>query len=89
MTSVNRNKLGQVLSSYSALNEALPRLTEPEVLAALDLEAASQRRRSVLDRLISRAVRLNELEYQRQLKEKYHGTSQDQPDPGRTQTGAG
>lgn len=77
MTSVNNSKLGKVLSSYSTLSSALPKLTEQEVLAALELEAATQRRQSVIDRLIARAVRLNELNYQRHLKEKYHGTSQE------------
>jgi hypothetical protein len=52
----------------------LDELTEEEVLACLELEAGSRRRQSILDRLISRAVRLNELTYNRQLKEKFHGT---------------
>ena len=52
----------------------LDELSEDEVLACLQLESASRRRQSILDRLISRAVRLNELSYNRQLKEKFHGT---------------
>lgn len=77
--------VGQALSSYSSLLECLPRLSEEEVLAALDLESASQRRRSVIDRLISRAARLNELSYVAKLKEKYHGASHQslQDDQGR------
>jgi hypothetical protein len=64
----------QALSSFARLNEVLLDLSEEEVVACLDLEAATQRRRSVLDRLISRAVRLQEITLNRQLKEKYHGT---------------
>lgn len=65
--------VGQALESFARLNEVLPELTEDEVLAALNLESQSRRRRSITDRLISRAVRLNELQYSQLLKEKYHG----------------
>lgn len=76
MSEVRTKLIGQALQSFSALNGVINDLTEAEVLAALDLEAASSRRPSVLDRLISRAVRINEQQYQRQLKEKYRGTSE-------------
>lgn len=65
----------QALQSFVRLNEVLGELTEAEVFACLDLEAASQRRRSLIDRLISRAIRLKEIEFNKSLKEKYHGTS--------------
>lgn len=67
--------IDQALSSYAGLNKVLAELTEEEVLACLRLEAASSRRRSHLDRLISRAGRLRELSYVAQLKEKFDGTS--------------
>lgn len=67
--------VSQALISVSRLNEVLAELTAAEVTAALELEAASGRRRSILDRLISRAVRLNEISYSQSLKEKYHGNS--------------
>lgn len=70
---VRKFLIGQALESFSALKEHLNNLTEEEVLAALSLESATQRRRSVIDRLISRAARLNEVRYVSQLKEKYHG----------------
>ena len=63
--------LNQALESFVRLNEVLVDMTEAEVLACLDLEVAAQRRRSVINRLISRAVRLKELEYVAQLKKKY------------------
>lgn len=72
--SVRRYYIDLALTSYVGLAEALEELTEEEVLACLELEASSRRRQSILDRLISRAVRLNELSYNRQLKEQFHGT---------------
>lgn len=78
---VRKFVLAQALESYPALMRHLNDLTEEEVLAALDLEAATRRRASVIGRLISRAVRLNELSYVNQLKEKYCGTSEKSPDP--------
>lgn len=79
--SVRRTLIAQALVSYGSLCANLDSLTEEEVLAALDLERATNRRRSVMDRLISRAVRLNEVRYASQLKEKYHGTPQESSDP--------
>lgn len=65
----------QALESFQALTRDLNELTEGEVLACLELEAATLRRQSVVDRLISRAVRLRELSYVAYLKERFHGTS--------------
>jgi hypothetical protein len=69
-----KHYIQQALESFSSLSKTLDELTEEEVLACLELEASSRRRQSILDRLISRAVRLNELLYNRQLKDKFHGT---------------
>lgn len=71
--SVSKYKINEALRSFAALNEVIGKLTEEEVLACLQLESATQRRQSILDRLVSRAARLNEVKYVRQLKEKYHG----------------
>lgn len=73
--SVNKWRIDQALSSFHRLNELLPELTEEEIFACLDLEAATRRRKSMINRLISRAVRINEIRYSNQLKGKYHGTS--------------
>lgn len=70
---VRKFLVGQALESFGALKKHLNNLTEEEVLAALSLESATQRRRSVIDRLISRAARLNEVRYVSQLKEKHNG----------------
>jgi hypothetical protein len=71
--SVSKYKINEALVSFTALNSVINKLTEQEVLACLKLEAATQRRQSILDRLVSRAARLNEIKYVRLLKEKYHG----------------
>lgn len=77
--SIRKWYLDQALASYPSLKKVLGKLTQEEVLAALELESATRRRRSLIDRLISRAVRLNEIDYNRQLKEKFHGTHQKNP----------
>lgn len=68
---VRRWHLDQALASYPSLKRVLNELTQEEVLAALDLESKTMRRRSLMDRLISRAVRLNELKYSAELRETY------------------
>lgn len=72
-TSIRKWHLAQATYSYTTLRTVINQLTLEEVLAALDLESQSQRRKSVLDRLIARASRLQEIEFTRQLKEKYRG----------------
>lgn len=63
--------VGQALESLECLLDVLQELTADEVIAALDLESQSRRRRSIMNRLISRAIRLNEISYSTSLKEKY------------------
>lgn len=83
--------MSQALKSFRSLLTIIDELSEEEVLACLELEAASLRRTSVIDRLISRAVRLRELTYGAQLKEKFHGPTQadQEPVPGRNQAAQG
>jgi len=78
---VRKFEVTRALDSFGALVSGLNDLTEEEVIAALDLESGTRRRQSFIDRLISRAVRLNEVSYSRQLKEKYHGQSKKSVDP--------
>lgn len=66
--------VAQALNSFSSMVSVLGELTEAEVIAALETESRAQRRKAILDRLVSRAVRLNEIAYSKKLKEKYHGT---------------
>lgn len=67
--------LSQATQSYSTLRTVVNQLTLEEIIAALNLESQSLRRASIINRLIARASRLKEIEFTRQLKEQYHGTS--------------
>lgn len=62
----------QALESARSLQEHIDELPEEDVLKALELESGSRRRRSIIERLIGRAVRLNEINYRNTLMEKYH-----------------
>lgn len=68
---ISKYRASQALRSYGSLSLMINELTEEEVLACLELEAASMRRSSIIDRLISRAARLNEVRYVSELKKKY------------------
>lgn len=70
---VRGNYIKAALDNYESLSKVVSELTEEEVFACLNLEAGSRRRRSIIDRLISKAVRINELKFKSQLQEKYHG----------------
>lgn len=72
MVAVRQWYITEALESARRLNEVIDELSHDEVIAALELESGSSRRGSIIDRLISRAVRLNELEYSKKLKEQYH-----------------
>lgn len=65
--------VSKALESFSALSRVINEMTEDEVLAALDLESRAARRWSIVDRLIKRAARLNEIRYVAHLKEKFYG----------------
>ena len=77
---VRKWHLGQATHTYATLCEVINDLTHDEVIAALELESKSLRRPSIINRLIARASRLVEVETTRQLKEKYHGTSNPRAD---------
>jgi len=69
--SVRKWYLSEALVSYRRLLAVVDDLTEEEVTACLDLEAGSQHRRSVTDRLIKRAISLTT----QRLQENYLGKS--------------
>lgn len=60
--------IDEALHSFSRLLRVLPQMTEEEVLEALQLESESRRRKSIIDRLIGRAARINEINYVNQLR---------------------
>jgi hypothetical protein len=76
---VRKWHMRQATGSFTQLTAVLPQLTQDEVLAALDLESQSNRRKSTIDRLISRAVRLNELAYSAELNARYRNAVPKQP----------
>ena len=65
--SVRRWYINEALLSVRRLADVIGELTAEEITACLDLEASTQRRRSVTDRLIKRAILLTTLA----LQEKY------------------
>lgn len=71
---VRKWHMQQALGSFTQLTAVLPALTADEILAALELESQSNRRKSTIDRLIARAIRLNELAYSAELTRKYRRT---------------
>ena len=79
--SVRKWHVDQALHSTRSLMVVLPELTLKEILAALKLESETRRRKNILRRLIGRAARLNELEYVRQLEERYYNGPRKQRDP--------
>ena len=70
---VRKWHLAQATQSYTTLRTVVNQLTYEEIIAALELESQSLRRKSIINRLISRASHLKEIETICQLKEKYHG----------------
>lgn len=62
----------EALVSARRLREVIDELTAQEIIAALELESGSSRRGSLIELLIQKATRLNELEFSSQLKRKYH-----------------
>lgn len=61
--------IGRALENVRECQVVLPVLSLDEILRALELEAGTQRRISIINGLIGRAGTL----YTHQLKEKYHG----------------
>lgn len=69
MSTVRPHMVGRALESYAELCNVIGLLTDDEVTEALEIEHRSQRRKSILDRLVGRKITL----YSITLKEKYHG----------------
>lgn len=69
--SVRKWHVSEALTSFTRLSELIGELTLEEVLKCLELEAASTRRESVMNRLFSRAVELNRQQFIANLKEKF------------------
>lgn len=75
---VRSTVIDEALQGWVSLQGVLSTMTEAEVLHALELEAGTRRRESILTRLIQKAVRLNELKYTKTLKERFLCPTQNQ-----------
>lgn len=60
------------LASYPSMLSIINYMTEPELHAALSLESATNRRRTIMDRMIGRLIALQSTAYRQQLQEMYH-----------------
>ncbi len=69
--SVRKWYLSEALASVRRLNAVLNDLTLEEVTACLDLEVATQRRKTIINLLIDQAARIAAAEINNRLKEKY------------------
>lgn len=71
---VRQLHIAEALVSFRRLGRIMHELTLEEVMAALDLESASQRRLSLTTKLVDRAVQLESQTIRKRLQEKFHGT---------------
>lgn len=71
----------EALVSFRRLCRILHELTLEEVMAALNLETATQRRQSLTGKLIDRAVQLESQTIRKRLQEKSNGKSTQDYDP--------
>lgn len=67
-------RTSRALDSYRSLLEVVEELTEEEVYFCLRLEVETQRRKTVLDRLVARAADINRQTFIATLQEKIHGS---------------
>lgn len=66
----------RALDSFRSLLAIADKLTEEEVYFCLKLEMETQRRKTVIDRLVTRAADINKQLFIKTLKEKINGTSE-------------
>lgn len=60
------------LESYPSMRSVIAKMTEAELHAALELESATNRRATIINRMIGRLIALQTASYRRQLQERYH-----------------
>ena len=65
-------RVKRALESFRSLLDVVEQLTEEEVYHCLRLETESQRRQTVIDRLIAKAADYNRQTFVKTLKEKIH-----------------
>lgn len=65
------NYVSLATASYRELSIVINSLTENELREALTLESQTTRRATMMQRMIGRLVRLNEIEYKAKLEKEY------------------
>ncbi len=60
------------LASYPSMLSIINHMTEAELHAALSLESSTNRRGTIMRRMIGRLVALQTAQYRQQLQEMYH-----------------
>ena len=68
-------RTNRALESFRELSKVIDQLTEEEVYYCLKLESESQRRQTLMDRLIARAAYFNQQHFITTLKEKLNESS--------------
>lgn len=71
MPEIRKWHVDRALHSVRSLFDVIDEMTLDEVLAALELESASRRRRAIMTRLVGKAARLNEQQFLKQLNKRY------------------
>lgn len=71
MSEIRTHVLADLLSSYRELTSNMAHLTLDELYYTLELEASTQRRPTVIDRLIRRIVKLESQRVNFELRTKY------------------
>lgn len=69
-------RTSRALESFRELAKVADQLTEEEVYYCLKLESESQRRKTLIDRLVAEAAKFNQQHFIKSLKEKINGTSE-------------
>lgn len=67
-------RTSRALDSFRSLLDVVEELTEEEVYYCLKLEVQTQRRKTLIDRLIARAADINKQQFINSLKEKLNGS---------------
>lgn len=69
-------RTSRALESFRELSKVIDQLTEDEVYYCLRLEVETQRRKTVIDRLVAKAADFHRQHFITALQEKIHGTSE-------------
>lgn len=69
-------RVKRALESFRVLGDVIDQLTEEEVYHCLQLEAETQRRKTIIDRLISKAADYGRRSLVQSLQEKFYASQE-------------